>query len=869
MCRKLVYLLFGALIFCVALTGTGKADLVGWWRLDEGSGTTATDRSGNGNDGALQGDPQWVLGRISGALQFDGVDDWVEVPHAEILTVDNEVTVMAWINAERHTGPGGATWQGILAKSNDPRSYSLYTEASGVLHFSTAGVGTLSTDQVELNEWAHVAALVINGGHTYYINGEPAGTSGSGIGLPGTQDTAAFLIGDTHEGSREFLGKIDDVRIYSRGLTQEEIQIAMLGEGQPFAFGPNPEDGAIHEDTWVTLSWRAGDFVVTHDVYLGENFDDVNDGTGDTFRGNQGATFYIAGFPGFAYPEGLVPGSTYYWRIDEVNDADPNSPWKGQVWSFSVPPKKAYHPIPSNGAKFIDPDLSTLTWAAGFKAKLHTLYFGDDFETMNNAVAGIPVTSTSYTIPGSPLQREKTYYWRVDEFDGIETHKGDVWSFTIAGEGGGLRAYFYHWTGDFPPANPFQSFVVSEVVSEIDWNWGNNPPHPLVNADDFAIKFTGDVEAAFTETYTFHVTTDDGQRLWVDGQPIIDRWIQQGMTEHRGTIDLVAGRKVSIELWMYEHSGGAVCEMRWSSPSTNKQIVPRAALSLPLKARDPQPINKATGASMSPILTWTPGEQAASHEVYFDTDADVVANATKASPEFKATKALGEESYDPGKLTWHTTYYWRVDEVNNLNPDSPWVGNVWSFTTGDFLLVDNFESYTDNDADGEAIWQTWIDGLGAADNGAQVGYLMPPYAEKTLVHGGFQSMPLLYTDETDVTNSEASLTLSFPRDWTEEGVEVLSLWLRGYTTNAAEPLYVTISNAAGAPAVVANDDPAAATIEAWEQWRVPLQAFADQGIDLGNVDKIAIGLGSKSGLATPGGTGTMYIDDIRLYRSNP
>jgi hypothetical protein len=54
--------------------------------------------------------------------------------------------------------------------------------------------------------------------------------------------------------------------------------------------------------------------------------------------------YYVAGFPGFAYPDGLVPGSTYYWRIDEVNSTDPNSPWKGEVWSFSIPPKKAYFP---------------------------------------------------------------------------------------------------------------------------------------------------------------------------------------------------------------------------------------------------------------------------------------------------------------------------------------------------------------------------------------------------------------------------------------------------------------------------------------------------------------------------------------------
>ena len=109
------------------------------------------------------------------------------------------------------------------------------------------------------------------------------------------------------------------------------------------------------------------------------------------------------------------------------------------------------------------------------------------------------------------------------------------------------------------------------------------------------------------------------------------------------------------------------------------------------------------------------------------------------------------------------------------------------------------------------------------------------------------------------------MTLTAPRDWTQAGVAELSLWSRGASSNAAEPLYVAISNTSGAAAVVANDDPSAATIDNWVEWRIPLQAFADQGINLKNVDKIAIGLGSKAGAAA-GGAGTLFIDDIRLYR---
>jgi hypothetical protein len=99
---------------------------------------------------------------------------------------------------------------------------------------------------------------------------------------------------------------------------------------------PDPADGAILEETSATLTWKPGDFAVSHDVYFSDNFADVSNGTSDAFCGNQTSTSYVVGRPGFAYPDGLVSGTTYYWRIDEVTEADPDNPWKGDVWSFST-----------------------------------------------------------------------------------------------------------------------------------------------------------------------------------------------------------------------------------------------------------------------------------------------------------------------------------------------------------------------------------------------------------------------------------------------------------------------------------------------------------------------------------------------------
>jgi hypothetical protein len=91
----------------------------------------------------------------------------------------------------------------------------------------------------------------------------------------------------------------------------------------------------------------------------------------------------------------------------------------------------------------------------------------------------------------------------------------------------------------------------------------------------------------------------------------------------------------------------------------------------------------------------------------------------------------------------------------------------------------------------------------------------------------------------------------------------------GIVSNAAEPLYVELSNANGTSAVVAHEDPSAATIDVWTEWRIPLQIFADQGVNLVDVDSIALGLGTKAGVASSGGSGTVYFDDIRLYRPQP
>jgi hypothetical protein len=798
-----------------------------------------------------------VAGKVGGALQLDGNGDYVDVGRVGISGISRR-TVAGWAKASTTTIPSWTTVFGFAPDgSTDGTYFDIEVDDAGsyVIHVQGWEAVICAVD----TQWHHFAAAYDGTGGSWYLDGRLIGTEAGAIG---TIDQVR--IGARLSNSHYFPGLVDDVRIYNRVLTLAEIKKLVAG---PKAYDPNPADGALYKDTWVSLTWSPGEGAVSHNVYFGDNLDDVNAGAADTFRGNQMTTYFVVGLPGSPYPDGLVPGTTYYWRIDEV-EADSVTTHKGDVWSFTVPSKKAYNPRPVDGAKFIDAATVSLSWTAGFGAKLHTVYFGDSFETVNSATGGVPWGFTTYN-PG-PLELGKTYYWRVDEFDAVSTYKGDIWSFTTAGPGGGIR-------GDYYKGTDLRNHVLSRTDPQINFNWGGGAPDPVVGADQFSVRWTGEVEAAFTETYTFYTTSDDGARLWVDGKQLVDNWTDHGATENGGQIDLRAGWTYSVVMEMYENGGSAVAELRWEGPRTPKQFVPQAALSPPVRAGNPKPANGQIGARMTPILRWTPGDHAASHEAYFGLDAEAVRNATKTSPEYKGVKTLGNESYEPGKLTWDTTYYWRVDEVNSTHPDSPWKGNLWTFKTGDFLVVDDFEDY---DAGNNQIWYLWHDGLGYGSAGS------PPYfagngtaaavgdettasfTEETIIHGGRQSMPVVYDNNKQgfAKYSEVELTLTAPRDWTEEGVAELSLWFHGDAANTAERLYIAVSNGAGGAAVVVHDNPNAAQITTWTEWVIPLSTFADKGINLTNVDRIAVGLGTRGNMTTPGGAGKMYFDDIRLYR---
>jgi len=715
---------------------------------------------------------------------------------------------------------------------------------------------------------------------------------------------------------------LDHVRFYEGEFDEED--------GVPeLAYDPDPEDGAVVEATWANLSWRPGNFAVTHDVYLGDNFDDVNDGAADTFQGNQGSNILIVGFPGFPYPDGLVPGTTYYWRIDEVNDLDPNSPWKGPVWSFFIPPRTAYNPSPSDGVKFVPLD-AELSWDIGFNAKLHYVYFGDNFDDVNSATVGLPSALNTYT-PGT-LELDKTYYWRIDEFDGVATHKGDVWSFStipniavtdpsLVGwwtldEGIGSNAL--DWSGHDNHGTLFGPEWTTPGLlgnAALDFSGGG-----YVAIQNLSYNSTDNTEltvcawirtSSSADQYIASFDRNEYWRLEINGNGAGDGQVGWDVMTSSGQVDYGSVTRVDDGLWhhvtgVYDNGtliiyidaqpepsasggntfgsgntrfgfiganseatgfngsrgsgspiNGEIDELRIYHKALTQEEIQLAMRGDPSLAWGPNPSQgSAVYIRDATPLSWSPGDNASQHDVYFGTDKGAVADADESDTTGIYRGRQGVTIYTPPEVEWGGgPYYWRIDEYNTDATISK--GNVWSFTVTDFIGIDDFEDY--NDYPPDEIFSTWIDGWEVPTNGSMAGHADPPFAETGNVHGGSQSMPVYY--ENNFKYSEVTMTLVSVRDWTEEGVGVLSLWLYGDVANAAERMYVNLNGIA----TVYHDNPDALLIEEWTEWRIDLQEFAAQGVNLANVNSISIGFGDKNNLQA-GGSGMVLFDDIRLYR---
>ena len=541
----------------------------------------------------------------------------------------------------------------------------------------------------------------------------------------------------------------------------------------------------------------------------------------------------------------------------------------------------ALDPIPADGATDVPRDV-VLSWTAGALADKHDVYIGTVFDDVNQATATVDpggiyqgrIAPSIYT-PPERLAFSETYYWRVDEVNAPPDNtirEGGVWSFTtepfvyavenitatasssdvakgpentVNGSGlddsgllhdkvGDDNMWLSGITGPQPSWIEFQFDNVYKLYEM--WVWNSNESLEL--AIGFGFK---DVTIEYSVNgidYTTLGTTHEFARA-------------PGASDyaHNTTVDT---------------GGVAARYVRLTANSNWGGLLPQYGLSevrffyIPVYAREPSPDSGATDVSIGTIdapadvtLGFRAGREAAKHDVYFSDSWRAVTNGTAA------VTTVTEVGHGPLSLDLGKTYYWRVDEVNEAETPAMWQGDVWDFTTQEYFVMDDFESYNDldtGDPESNRIFMTWLDGYDQPTNGSIVGYDVPPFTEQTIVHGDTQSMPLFYDNSGTANYSEATLTLSSGRDWTIGGVKALSLWFHGDPNNAAGQIYVKVNDSK----VVYDGDAGDIARLQWTQWNIDL---ASLGAGLQNITKLSIGIDDS------GASGTLYVDDIWLYPS--
>ena len=430
MCKRLMFLVCFVVLAGVAFS-PASAEIVGWWKFDEGSGTTANDSSGLGHTGNIQGTTSWVEGFV-GPYAISLTGGYVLINDSSALRPP-QFTVTAWVKLPS----AQAAYARVLEKGYDNHeTYNFQGGGYGMtLMVRDTGGGQHNVaikGEIPENEWAFLAGVYDGSNVKIYLNGVLHDTNPSGSFTPFNSSGEPLCIGGRPKPGgvdRLMNGMVDDVRVYNHGMSDNDIKemFAWISGDTSIAALPVPKHQSINISPYTILSWLPGKGATSHDVYLGTDFDDVNDATtgSDEFMGNVDVNSYD--------PPGLLElGQTYYWRVDELSDGETS---KGTVWQFTVDDGKASHPNPPDGLANTPVD-ANLSWTAGNYATSHDVYFGTDETAVADANTASPEykgnqAETTYD-PGT-LEENVTYYWRIDEIGEDTFAKGHVWKFTTIG----------------------------------------------------------------------------------------------------------------------------------------------------------------------------------------------------------------------------------------------------------------------------------------------------------------------------------------------------------------------------------------------------------------------------------------------------
>ena len=535
----------------------------------------------------------------------------------------------------------------------------------------------------------------------------------------------------------------------------------------------------------------------------------------------------------------------------------------------------ATSPNPDHEAQDVPRD-TPLSWSPGLYADTHTVYFGSRFDDVNDADTGSAMlvslgqTGTRHELPGR-LDWGQTHYWRVDEVNAppdSTVHKGETWNFTVEPFAYPLRMDEHIsavTVSSFDPKyDPISTLNGSGLdandlhdVNEFNmWLSARNAPEPAW------IQYQFDRAYKLHELLVWNYNRFREDKLGYGFKDVLVEYSANG-------VDFTALDPIQLEPATGEAPlapatialNGIIASHVRLTAQTNFKGRSQFGLSevrllyLRVQAREPHPVSGAVDVDPHVELRWRPGREAASHEVHLGTDMNELPQAIPV-----ATSILA-----PQELVLDETYYWQIDEVNNTETPSHWEGDLWHFTTSEFRVVDDFEAYTDDNMNFDAIFQTWIDGLGFSqpvdtpgnNTGSIVGYAVSPFAEQETLHDeGRQSMPFEYDNSLSPHYSEATRTFNPPQDWSDVGIRALTLYVFGREGNGSGQFYVKIN---GSPALPIQGIDLGAEI--WQEGNLDLDDVSTLGVNLQNVTGLTVGIEGATG------TGSVFIDDIRLYPS--
>ncbi len=568
---------------------------------------------------------------------------------------------------------------------------------------------------------------------------------------------------------------------------------------------------------------------------------------------------------------------TYIGMLDDVqiynhvlSDADVESAMAG-----GEPPGPASEPSPEDAMTDVPRDNVILSWKPGEFADTHNVYFGMVADDVNNADTDSPLLvspaqdANSYN--AGRLEFGQAYFWRVDEVNAPPDEtvfKGPLWSFVIEPylipiSGEKITATASSYTEGSGPENTINSSGLTDDLHsiEIEGMWltsETDPGLPWIQYEfdkaylvDEMIVWNYNGESILAGLGLKDVTIEystDGTN-WMQLNDAFEFAQAPGANGYASDITVDFGLT-------------AVKLVKISATSNWLELFPQYGLSevrfmtIPVSAREPNPESEATGVAINATLSWRAGREAAEHNVYISTDEQAVVDGT--AQVITVTQA----SHGPLSFDLDTAYFWRIDEVNNAEAIALWEGDLWSFTTTEYLVVDDFESYNDIESGQEGsnlVYETWIDGYeNPSMNGSTIGYVEGSALEREIVHGGEQSVPLMYNN-TSATISEVIVSpsdLAIGRDWTKGGAQALVLWFYGDPNNSVtEQMYVEINGIK----VIYDGDSGDIAVPDWTMWTIDI---ASLGVNQSNVTTLTIGF-ERTGAS--GGSGTIFLDDVLLY----